>query len=253
MIKPILVLALTIVVSNTTIGGIMFVDPRDPANAALVINPVANPQPSGQVGVTVNELVNLDPAGTSVGDWVTTDFVVDATTDWTIAAMRVVLTQGMIYQASPPGGDTPTNPAFWSVSGFQHLQADTWVDHGAGNGADHSQPSFDLFPDNDDSVRQFDTSGVDVRWFNTTMDDTGRRRLARLTVSADAEGEVWFYAASEPGDLADNEIQICPTCPDGRLLIGGPILTPPEPSTLTIFVLAGLLGITRLPRPDWTS
>ncbi|MAE64838.1 MAG: hypothetical protein CMJ18_11270 [Phycisphaeraceae bacterium] len=237
-------LVLAMAAGSTAFADIILIDPRVPANQSIVINP----QSFGTPTMTVNELVGLDPAhlGDTGADWVTNDVIFEATQDWTLLGLRIELTQGTIYQTGPPfGGDAP-QPAFWPVPGFQHLEADTWLADGSGLGVDSSQPSFDAFPPPDQSTtRQFDSSRIDVLTFTSGTEDTGTLHLARITLSADAEGEAWI-AARDAGSAAHdpNRVEICPTCPDGRILIQGGQFTP-EPGSLVLLALGGLAGLAR--------
>ncbi|QDT67326.1 hypothetical protein MalM25_02230 [Planctomycetes bacterium MalM25] len=187
-----------------------------PAAAALLGAPtvVIPDVPSTPDGFIVNDLL-IDFEGRLFGQ-----------------QMIVSLDSGSLYQDAL-GGELPPNPAFFPV--VPSVQSDTYV----AMGGPDSNSSDDVlvvggsteFPQSG-GLKQFSTSGIDIAWAPATgviLEDRTGFMVARLTLSDDANGEVFYFGNSggEPRSfygLIHNGVMcgICPEPSSGLMaLLGG--------------------------------
>jgi len=167
------------------------------------------------------------PAG-----YVSQDMVVQTDTDWLGSQLLIELEQGSVFQqpVSQGGSDFPPNPAFFAV--FPALEFDTFLTGGqndptstpagiAGGAVDLGGQAAARFGE--------DTTGIDVAWFTTTLDDIGLLTTARITLSDDAAGTWKALVAVQSGTGGTNHVF------QGPIAAGQMV---PEPGTLALLALA---------------
>ncbi len=165
-------------------------------------------------GTLTAEFVDVDNSAVLSG-YNTFDLQVTTTTDWTIGALLVNLSQGTFYQ-DVMGSVTQSNPAL--IPFFPSVEFDTAVG-GDAPGVSAAGGAGDLGGDN----FQFDESELDIAFYNASTSDIGTFGIARITLSDDAVG-TWSYAAlgASGGNTSDSG-----TITAGSLL---PVTPDPDPA-----------------------
>ena len=148
-------------------------------------------------------VVPLDASG--LGDFVSQDLQLTTTSDWTTASLLIKgrqiaeleLNTGAVYQ--DPGGTNPPTAAQRAMSTDLEFDTAFGIEDDAisapGNFSDGvAGAAGDLGAD--PMVKQTDSDGINIAWFNTDNSDTGTSIVARVTLSDDAMG-IWRFAATE--------------------------------------------------------
>ena len=174
------------------------------ACAAILLCSIAR-QSLATTSVPPNSLIFVEVPNPALPGYVTTDLLITTTTDWQATSLHVDLTAGDIFQAPlAQGGTTTAPPTPSDIASFPMTEFDSYM-HVAGNpvltagiGGNAGAPP---------GPERFDTSDIDVTWFNTGPSDIGTIGLARISISNDAVG-TWAYHAvtqenSEGEDLGD--------------------------------------------------
>ncbi len=170
-------------------------------------------------GSISSQFVSVDNTAALTG-FTTSDLEVTTTSDWTGAVLLLTLTQGTIYQ-EPEGfglnGSTlgPPNPAGFGA--FPSSEFDTSI------GGDVNSPSIaGAAGDVGGDTPQFDTSELDISWYNNVTNDIGTFDIARITLSDDAVG-TWSMKLTAAGSTTTTE--------SGSITAGAFLpATPPAPS-----------------------
>jgi FG-GAP-like repeat/FG-GAP repeat len=125
----------------------------------------------------------------------TFDLEVTTGRDWTASALLIELTQGSIYQDAA-GGERAPNPFLFGAT--PTLEFDTYVSAN-GNSTSIAGAAGDVGGD----TLQFDTSEIDIAWFDSAQNDFGTIVIGRFTLSDDAAGDVSVLMTE--GRLASKE------------------------------------------------
>jgi len=210
MVKRVLVVAMALVAILATSGV---------ADIILV--------PRGNIpGVRVPNSPPLDE-----GAWVTTDWIVHTDTDFRSAAMVLELTAGSIYQDTWFGAAFTDGPPTEQQIEFQAtLEFDTWLDNG---GVGSIQILGAAPAEIGGEFQEFGDKRIDIAWGDFVNDaPTGNVRVARFTLSSDADGTLAFQAH---GASPSEEITI-----PWLMIVDGAVF-PPEPASLSSLLLLGLM------------
>ena len=138
------------------------------------------------------EFVWVDNAEALSG-YVTADLEVTTDSDWTSAALLIELSQGAIYQDGNGSVRAPDDSLFGGMPTLEfdtYLAADDNTIFVAGAAVDVGGDAY-----------RFDTSEIDVLWFDTALDDTGTVNLGRFTLSDDAEGAWSLRVVNAAGEV----------------------------------------------------
>lgn len=154
-------------------------------------------------------------------DYTVWDIKVNASTDWTNSRLEVDLAAGSMYN-DPVGTDAQPLSAFFTV--FPTLEWDTYVTTPAGEAASPGFAEAALTP-----------TQIRVSWFDSAPGGDGESTVARVTLSADANGAL-------AGKSYDVDTQGVGT-PFAMDIVNGQII--PEPATLALLVLGGLAAVVR--------
>lgn len=148
--------------------------------------------------------------------------------DWTVAALKLDLTSGSVYN-SVPNGDKPQS-TFWPV--IPELEYDTWfgIPGDGTNGIAGGAGDLGGGPLN---IGGTGVDAISISWFNTLTTDTGLIQIGNFTVTDGATG-TWHLLAG--GNGLFTELQ-------GTLAELGtlPSFIIPEPGTLALLAAGGLL------------
>jgi hypothetical protein len=204
---------------------------------------VASAQISGEVVYTdPTPAVGTIPANT----YVTNDLMATCTSDWLSAVLIVTPdAPGMIYQDGF-GSDTSTgiNPAFFPMA--PSMEYDSFVSNGT-----YGESIATADPVDQGYVKTFTATSIAIAWFTTDIDDLGLLRLARITLSNQAQGDIgsWYLKATALKAGVDEQGQPLPPytweitgyIEDGKLMV-------PEPATMALLGIGGLAALIRRKR-----
>ncbi len=153
-------------------------------------------------------LQNIDNTSQLTG-FITQDLSVNTVNDWVSAAVALELDAGSIYQDA---FGSIGEPNYFAVMAFPSLAFDTYLTGGGtwgigvlGGGGDAGGIAF-----------QFDNQRLDVSWKSNSSTEIGLTRIARITLSDDAQGR-WRLAAMQAED--GYRYDITGTIVDGVMLI----------------------------------
>ena len=141
-------------------------------------------------------VVTVDNSAELTG-YVTQDLVLNTTTDWLSAQLRVTLQEpGGVYQDAV-GNTNPQspNPAFLPLRPV--LAFDTYVSNGVLGESVSTTGAVDL---GGPLTAVFDEDGISIAWWTSDHDDIGLLDLARLTLANDATGTWSFLATADPAE-----------------------------------------------------
>jgi len=173
--------------------------------------------PGGSSGVIGAEFVQTDTVDIGGVSYTVYEMKVTPLTDWTNARMELTLASGTLYQDEAYGSDTEPNPAMFPL--VENLRYDTYAAAPAG------YPALASFA----GERAVDETHFNVSWFDTGNTGPGMFTIAQLTLSSDAEGDIWarVYDAN-PGspDPAATTLSGL-TITDGRIAAGTVLLIAP--------------------------
>ena len=181
--------------------------------------------------VITMEVVPVDNSAQLTG-YVTQDLVITTDSDW-LGAQLVVQPDatGLIYQ-DDMGNTNPQspNPAFFSA--FPTLEFDTYVTDGNLGQSVSTTGAVDL---GGPASAIFDGDELSIAWYTDATDNIGTFVAARVTL-ADTAGGTWkFLATAFPAEGPRVELM------DGTI-VGGVM---PEPATMGILALGGLIALKR--------
>ena len=177
------------------------------------------------VSTYFEKVKEVNIAGTDYKVW---DMKVDVDADWTNERMDLVLTAGQMYQDA--FGTDREPPLYFCGAAFlcvTDVDWDTYLTVPRG----YSAPvSFAGDPP------YMDTTSITASWFDTLEDGPGTWRIARITLSDDAAGDITgeTYTTEAPGVGAPF---------DEYYILNGEII--PEPITLSLLLAGGLLSLLR--------
>ncbi len=164
--------------------------------------------PAGAAVGTYFEKVNtVDIERTFYDVW---DMMVDVGGDWTNSRVDLTLTSGNLYQDAL-GRDVEPYPHFFPL--YHSVEWDTYVTTPGG---------WATIPGFADYLPYMGTTSITASWFDLADDGPGTWKIARVTLSNDAEGTIWSksYDVDTPGCGADYSFII----EDGQIV--------PEPAAL---------------------
>jgi hypothetical protein len=183
-----------------------------------------------EVPITAGAIAS-DPA---LAGFKTFDLQITTDSDWTNSTMRIALTTGSFYNqpgfGGSPGGDT-VQPGFWGI--VPSLEFDTAV---------AAPPSPSPWTPASLAGRHlidgpgapiFSPTLTSVSWFDTVNLGAGTFKIARVTISNDANGTILLdnFEAANAG---------IPQPVLGFAVVNGAII--PEPSTVVLLAM-GLVGL----------
>jgi hypothetical protein len=116
-------------------------------------------------------------------DYKVHDLFFTTDTDWTISTIDLQLTSGSLYQ-DPYGTSTEPNPAWFQY--FPDLEWDTYL----------TGPGGYTYPPNV-IVGSIDDANLIASWFDSTYYGPGTYKLARITLSTDADGAMTAKCSQE--------------------------------------------------------
>lgn len=195
------------------IASILVMTTSQPAFAAVVGSFVEVPSEAG-----------IDPPA----GFVTSDLMIDASTDWLAANLIVELTNGSLYQNSLLVGFGPPSPGLVNIVPL--LRFDTFITGSAGMAGDPPSSAGGAVDLGGDSLAQFDGDGININWFTTTTNDVGSFSIGRFTLSDDAVGTFSLRL--------DSTAQTSPFFLTGSIQ-GGQFVAVPEVSTMTSLSAVG--------------
>jgi len=187
--------------------------------------------PAARAGITTefDHVNTVEIAGSSYNVY---DMMVTSTTDWVNSYLDIRISSGHLYQ-HPLGSDVQPNPVAFAVA--PELEWDTYAAVPSGFPATAA-----LIRKEDTMERRLDATRFVASWLDGVDTGPGRGRVARITLSSDAEGTIggesmrWLF-----WDFWDPDNDSAETIPfDGLYTItGGHIV--PEPATLMLLALGG--------------
>ncbi len=171
------------------------------------------------------------------------DMIVTPTVDWEYGGLEITLTTGEFYNHAVLGRDT--QPAAALFASYAALEWDTYATTPFGESVPPTfvaASQFGQSPGDPDGVPPTPAPSntfIKARWFDTGNTGPGTFKVARLTLSSDAEGTIGGVSINHnPGDM-DDFVYF-----DGLYTItGGHIV--PEPATLSLVTLGGLAVLRR--------
>jgi hypothetical protein len=195
------------------------------AGASYADRPV--PPPPAELPFELGIVDNSSDPDPNLAGCITRDLIIETDTDWLSAQLLLVLDEpGCIYQpysidVGPPRSPFPPPlPLFdtYVTDGQLGLPSVIGgaVDFGGGEGC------------------TFDENTLDITWCSFNEDDIGRLVLARITLSGDAQGTWQFRATALP--LLGPSVYVSGLVTNGYM---------PEPATLSLLVLGGVMLIRR--------
>ncbi len=192
--------------------------------AAVIFAAATAGAQAGYIITTFDKVTSVNIGGTDYNVW---DMMVEVDPDWTTTEMNLTLTSGEIYQETVGGSNTEPNPAFFAS--FPDLEWDTYA---ATPGGHARSASFA-------GTTVMDATTFDAVWFDSVTGEAGTFRIARITLSTDADGDITgdaFFAI--PGETEPGKESL-----DDYYVENGNIL--PEPATLAIIGLGGICVLLR--------
>ncbi len=174
-----------------------------------------------QAGIipSFEKVTSVNIGGTDYNVW---DMMVEVDPDWTTTDMDLTLTSGEMFHETEVGSNTEPNPAFFAS--FPDLEWDTYA---ATPGGHARSASFA-------GTTVMDATTFDAVWFDSVTGEAGTFRVARITLSTDANGDISgnvFFA--KPGETEPGKVSI-----DEYLIEDGEIV--PEPATMALLGLGGI-------------
>jgi len=195
-----------------------------------------------QVETTFVHVNTVDIGGTGYNVY---DMMVSVEDDWTNSQLETTLTSGHFYNTNVYGRDYEPNPLFYMV--FPELEWDTCAAVPFGYsamaaftpGSQFGQVPAGL-PFN--PVPPPGNTQIEAGWFDTMKTGPGTHKIARITISADANG-----------DITGKSYDANPGSPDPQgkrfdefYIAGGVIV--PEPATLSLLAMGALAVLRRRKR-----
>ena len=118
--------------------------------------------------------------------FISSQLVIDASTDWLAANLILDLTSGSIYQDAFLSGFGPPSAAI--VNALPSTRFDTYVTGStglAGGAPSSAGGAIDL---GGNPISAFDTDNINLNWFTTSTTDLGQFTIGRFTLSDNAVG-----------------------------------------------------------------
>lgn len=162
---------------------------------------------------------NKDIEGTLYNVW---DMMVDTDTDWTNSRMDIALTSGAMYQHALGGNAAPL--AAW-VALYPDLAYDTFA-----TVPNELDPTFA-------GAITIDATTFAASWADTPVGDSGQWRVARITLTLDANGEMTgkSYDVESAGQGINFDEYFVQ---DGQIVV-------PEPATLSVLAFGAVAMLRR--------
>ena len=178
-------------------------------------------------------IVDVDNSEQLTG-YVTNSLVFDTDSDWLSAQMIITLdAPGAVYQDGL-GNTNPQspNPAFFPIAAT--LEFDSYVANGVLGESVSVTGAVDL---GGPAGEVFDADHISILWYTTGTEDIGSLELARITLADTATGSWDLVATAQPQDGPKVTIL-------GGTVVDG-VMDIPEPATMALLGLGGLLSVRR--------
>ena len=158
------------------------------------------------------------------------DMMTEVTTDWTNARLDLILTSGTLFQhpVAQFGSDVEGNPA--AIGMYPDAEWDTYV---------ASPIDWTTAPALADDPPYMSDTSITASWFDSIVGTAGVYRIARISLSTDAQGTL-------TGKVYDVETQGVGVVIDEQLfglVVDGAIV--PEPATLVLLAIGGIGALLR--------
>ncbi len=131
---------------------------------------------SGEIGA---EFVQIDTVEIDGVFYTVYEMRVTPLTDWTNARLELTLESGTLYQETTFGSDTEPDPALFPLE--ENLRYDTYAAVAAG------LPALAAFA----GEKTIDETHFNASWFDTYNSGAGTFKIAQLSISSDAQGDIW--------------------------------------------------------------
>lgn len=149
------------------------------------------------------------------------------TADWTQAQMVITLSTGTIYMHALNGGFQAPNPALIGI--FPAIAFTSYITDGSSATVSVAGGAVNL---GGAPAASFNSTGANVAWFTTNLNDFGQRTLARLSLSSNATG-TWQLQVRAAGETPVTV---------GGVITNGVI---PTPAAASVLALGGLVASRR--------